>query len=88
MQGGSLLPAIQSKRTRAHTHVSSCRLDNAAGTGIHFGPSGIELDEALQLGQSTQARLGGSLYFPRQLPLAEGDGLHFNVHRLGIKTTW
>ena len=75
MQGGSLLPAIQSKRTRAHT-------------GIHFGPSGIELDEALQLGQSTQARLGGSLYFPRQLPLAEGDGLHFNVHRLGIKTTW
>ena len=69
-------------------HVSSCRLDNAAGTGIHFGPSGIEMDEALQLGQSTQARLGGSLYFPRQLPLAEGDGLHFDVHRLGIKTTW
>ena len=75
-------------RARGCMHASACRLDNAAGTGIHFGPSGIELDEALQLGHSTQARLGGSLYFPRQLPLAEGDGLHFDVHRLGIKTTW
>ena len=72
------------------TYGGHCRLDNQAGSGIHVGPAGVELDErVLALGANAEARFGASVGFPRQLPVMEGQQLfNWDVHRLGLKTRW
>ncbi|PNH07672.1 hypothetical protein TSOC_005828 [Tetrabaena socialis] len=66
-------------------------LDNAAGSGIHLTPGGIEFDEqVLRFGTAVTMRASAGLAFPRQLPIAEGDPhpLKLEVHRLSLKSIW
>mmetsp|Transcript_28684 Transcript_28684/g.80758 ORF Transcript_28684/g.80758 Transcript_28684/m.80758 type:complete len:117 (+) Transcript_28684:823-1173(+) len=65
------------------------RLDNVAGSGLHFSPSGVELDEkVVTLGTSTSIRVAAGVNIPRQVPVTDDDRIKFKIHRLGLKTAW
>jgi len=65
------------------------RLDNSAGSGLHFSPQGVEIDETVvALGDAASIRVAAGLAFPRQLPLTARDSFAWSVHRLGLKTKW
>ncbi|GLI67803.1 hypothetical protein VaNZ11_012091 [Volvox africanus] len=66
------------------------RLDNAAGSGVHLTPGGLELDEqVLQFGRAVNLRASASVLFPRQLPLEEGEPpLRLQLHRLSLRSIW
>ncbi|GIL56524.1 hypothetical protein Vafri_11858 [Volvox africanus] len=66
------------------------RLDNAAGSGVHLTPGGLELDEqVLQFGSAVNLRASASVLFPRQLPLEEGEPpLRLQLHRLSLRSIW
>lgn len=66
------------------------RMENVVGRSVHLTPSGIDFDEhVFQLGQGTVVRAAGSLIFPRQLPVEEGEKLvKFKAQRFGLKALW
>lgn len=65
------------------------RLDNRAGSGVHFSPMGVELDERIVgLNDTTSIRVAAGIGFPRQMPMPEGDSFRCRIHRLGLKTRW
>jgi len=66
------------------------RLDNNAGSGLHFSPNGIEFDERLvQLGSGLSVRASMGLKFPRSLPIdPHMKEWGFKVHRLSLKSLW
>lgn len=68
----------------------SHRMENCIGRAVHLTPSGIDFDEhVFQLGQGTVVRAAGSVLFPRQLPVEEGEQLlNFRVQRFGLKALW
>jgi hypothetical protein len=65
-------------------------MENAIGRSMHLTPSGIDFDEhVFQLGQGTVVRAAGSVLFPRQLPVEEGESLvQFRVQKFGLKALW
>ena len=70
--------------------LHASRFENTIGRHVRLTPSGIDFDEhVFQLGQGTVIRAAGSVLFPRQLPVEEGEKL-FNarVQRLGLKSQW
>lgn len=67
------------------------RLDYSKGRGIHVGPFGIDIDEKLFSTESgmTYLRAAGSIGFPRQIPVGEGEAIvNYNFRRLGLKAKW
>ncbi|CAL8467963.1 g7501 [Coccomyxa elongata] len=66
------------------------RMENCVGKSVHLTPSGIDFDEhVFRLGQGTVMRAAGSVLFPRQLPVEEGEKLvNFKVQRFGLKALW
>ena len=69
-------------------HVS--RFENTIGRSVRLTPSGVDFDEhVFQLGQGTVIRAAGSVLFPRQLPVEEGEKLfNYRVQRFGLKSQW
>ncbi|PNW86602.1 hypothetical protein CHLRE_02g093350v5 [Chlamydomonas reinhardtii] len=66
------------------------RLDNAAGSGVHLTPGGLEFDEkVLRFGDAVSVRASAGVCFPRQLPLQDDEPpLRLQVHRLSLKSIW
>ncbi|KAG2427001.1 hypothetical protein HXX76_012785 [Chlamydomonas incerta] len=66
------------------------RLDNAAGSGVHLTPGGLEFDEkVLRFGDAVSVRASAAVCFPRQLPLQDDEPpLRLQVHRLSLKSIW
>lgn len=66
------------------------RMENCIGRAVHLTPSGIDVDEhVFKLGQGTVVRAAGSVLFPRQLPVEEGDSLFkLKMQRFGLKALW
>mmetsp|Transcript_31971 Transcript_31971/g.80762 ORF Transcript_31971/g.80762 Transcript_31971/m.80762 type:complete len:276 (+) Transcript_31971:206-1033(+) len=83
-------PFVEDLRSPIHPPASiMLRLDNRAGSGLHFSPMGIELDERiLALNATTSIRVAAGIGFPRQIPMPEGDKFGWRIHRLGLKTRW
>ena len=69
---------------------NSLRMENCVGRSVHLTPSGIDFDEhVFRLGEGTVMRAAGSVLFPRQLPVEEGEKLvNFRVQRFGLKALW
>ena len=66
------------------------QVENFATAGVRLTQAGLELDagKALRDG-NTILRASGTLSFPRELPVMEGQPLlGFDVRRLGLKSTW
>eukprot|EP00197_Chlamydomonas_leiostraca_P011371 CAMPEP_0202866580 /NCGR_PEP_ID=MMETSP1391-20130828/8031_1 /ASSEMBLY_ACC=CAM_ASM_000867 /TAXON_ID=1034604 /ORGANISM="Chlamydomonas leiostraca, Strain SAG 11-49" /LENGTH=404 /DNA_ID=CAMNT_0049546543 /DNA_START=53 /DNA_END=1267 /DNA_ORIENTATION=- len=66
------------------------RLDQVAGTGWRFTPSGVEFDQqAVRFGRNVQVRASAGLTFPRTLPFdRDADDFGIKVHRLSLKSLW
>lgn len=67
------------------------RLDHALGRGVSVGPFGLDGDAKLFESKSRDAylRVAGSVRFPRQVPVQEGEPvLHVDLRRLGFKSSW
>ena len=65
-------------------------VENFVTAGVRLTQAGLELDAARALNNgSTIVRAAGTVSFPRELPVMEGQPLlGFDVRRLGLKSTW
>ncbi|KAG2425631.1 hypothetical protein HYH02_015003 [Chlamydomonas schloesseri] len=84
------LPLAHAKRFWEPPARLMVRLDNAAGSGVHLTPGGLEFDEkVLRFGDAVSVRASAAVCFPRQLPLQDDEPpLRLQVHRLSLKSIW